>query len=88
MKKTIALVLSTVALLGMAAPVLAGPFGNGDSDDRDFAATRILNTLQQRGVPATAVEEWGDYVRAFVKHDNGSQTMMFFDPITLERVQP
>ncbi len=87
MKKTIAIALTTATMLGMAAPALAAPFGDGDSDARDFAAFGILSTLQQRGVEATAVEEWGDYVRAYVTNADGSQSMVMFDPITLQQAK-
>ena len=87
MNKSIILALPTASLLGMAAPALAAPFGNGDADARDFAAFGILSTLQQRGVEATAVEEWGDYVRAYVTNDDGTQSMQLFEPVTLKQVK-
>jgi hypothetical protein len=86
MNKTIALALTTAAMIGIAAPVLAAPFGDGSKEMRDFRAWSVLTTLQQDGVNATAVEEWGDYVRAYVLAPDGSQTMAFFDPITLKPV--
>ena len=88
MKKTIAIVLTTAALLGTAVPVLAGPFGSGDAESRDFVASGILHTLQERGIDATGVEEWGDYVRAYVRQPDGSIKMAFFDPIGLKQVTP
>ena len=88
MKKTIAIALTAITLLGTAAPALAGPFGDGDADSRDFVASGILSTLQQRGINATGVEEWGDYVRAFVRQSDGSIKMAFFDPIGLKQVTP
>ena len=88
MKKTIAIALTAAALLGTAAPALAGPFGGGDAESRDFAAAGILDTLQKRGIDATGVEEWGDYVRAYVRLPDGSIKMAFFDPIGLQQVTP
>jgi len=88
MKKTLMLALTAATLLGTAAPVLASPFGNGNSDSRDFQATGILNQLQRAGVDATGVEEWGQYVRAYVVQADGSVAMAYYDPITLNEVTP
>lgn len=86
MNKKIALALVTAAMIGVAAPVLASPFGDGDQEMRDFKAWSILSELQQNGVNATGVEEWGDYVRAYVSAPDGSQTMQLFDPVTLQQL--
>ena len=87
MNKKIALALTTAAMIGVAAPTFASPLGNGDQETRDFKAWSIQTELQQNGVNATGVEEWGDYIRAYVTQPDGSQTMQFFDPITLQQVQ-
>ena len=87
MNKKIALALTTAAMIGIAAPTLAAPFGDGDQETRDFRAWSIETTLQHNGINATGVEEWGDYIRAYVSQPDGSQTMEFFDPVTLQQVQ-
>lgn len=86
MKKTIAIVLTAATLLGTAAPALAGPFGDGDADSRDFAAFGVLSTLQQRGVPVTAVEEYGENILAYVQNDQGQTKMVILDPATLKPI--
>jgi hypothetical protein len=88
MNRKIALALTTAALIGVAAPTLASPFGDGSTEMRELRAWSIEKTLQQKGVPVTGVEEWGDYVRAYVRTADGAQIMQFYDPITLEQVQP
>ena len=86
MSKIAKIVFATSALLTLSAPVLAGPFGDGNAEERDFAATGILATLQQRGVPATAVEEYGTDILAFVTTDNGTEKMVILDATTLEPI--
>lgn len=86
MKKIIAVALTTVTVLGMAAPAFAGAFGEGSSDMRDLKAWSILNALQNSGVNATSVEEYGDNVLAFVTTEDGKQKMQIFNPSTLAPV--
>ncbi|GHA20886.1 hypothetical protein GCM10007989_15050 [Devosia pacifica] len=89
MRKTILAALVATVGLTAAAPAFADtgrPFGEGSSDSREFAAYSILVRLQQSGVDATNVEEWGPLVRAYVRQDDGSTTMLFFEPDTLQQV--
>lgn len=89
MIKNIALV--AVAVLGVAgatAPAFADTsLTSQTSISASFDETTILARLQSQGVPATSVEEWGDYVRAFVPQADGSQVMQFFTNDTLAPVQ-
>lgn len=71
----IALVTATTLIAGAAMPAMAAT--------TDFDSDYVLAQLQQQGVPATAVEEWGDYVRAFVVGADGTETMQLFTPVTL-----
>jgi hypothetical protein len=64
----------------------SGAFGDGSSEMRDFTADSILVRLQQQGVNATGVEEWGDLVRAYVTLDDGRQVMQFFTAGSLQPV--
>jgi hypothetical protein len=97
-KSTIIALVAVAALGGAAAPAFAeavvaqndlgnsGPFGSGPSEDRDWVADSVLSRLQQQGVQATSVEEWGGLVRAFVTLPNGNQAMQLFTPDTLTPV--
>lgn len=94
MIKSSLIALVAVAAMGsVAVPAFAdtgssgtGAFGEGSAQAREFAADTILIRLQQSGVPATSVEEWGGLVRAFVTQPDGSQAMQFFAPDSLEPV--
>jgi len=86
MKKTIAIALTTVTMLGMAAPAFAGALGDGSSDMRDLKAWSIMNALQNKGINATLVEEHGDNVLAFITTADGKQKMEIFNPSTLQPV--
>lgn len=86
MIKNIALV--AVAVLGVAgatAPAFADSLTSQTSISSAFDSTTILARLQSQGVAATSVEEWGDYVRAFVPQGNGTQVMEFF---TIDNLTP
>lgn len=85
-KNTLIAVVTATALLGAAAPAMAGAFGDGDYDARETIANNILVNLQAEGVNATSVEEWGDLVRAYVVQADGTKTMQFFTPVTLQPV--
>ena len=49
-------------------------------------APAILASLQQKGVNAQDVSDWGGCVRADVIKKDGSTAMEFFDPDTLQRL--
>jgi hypothetical protein len=94
-KSSILALVTVVAMGSVAAPAFAysdgptsgaGAFGDGSSEQREFTANNILVRLQQAGVPATSVEEWGNLVRAFVTQPDGSQAMQLFAPDTLKPV--
>lgn len=88
-RNTIAALVATVALAGVTAPAFAdagGAFGTGSSEAREWRATSIALNLAREGYNVTGVEEWGSLVRAFVIQDDGTQAMMFFDPISLNPV--
>lgn len=83
--------LAAVAVLGVAgvsAPAFAdSSLTSQTSISAAFDSTTILARLQSQGVPATSVEEWGDYVRAFVPGANGGEVMQFFTTDSLTPVQ-
>jgi hypothetical protein len=86
MIKSSVIALVAVAAMGtVAVPAFAaaGDFGGEPKLQNDFQADTVLVRLQQDGVPATSVEEWGGLVRAYVVQPDGSQAMLFFTPDTL-----
>jgi hypothetical protein len=86
-KTTVIALVAAVSLAGFAAPAFADTaFGDGSPEMREFAANSILSRLQQQGVNASSVEEWGDLVRAYVTLDDGSQVMQFFTAGSLQPV--
>ncbi|WDR07045.1 hypothetical protein PSQ90_06300 [Devosia rhodophyticola] len=88
MKKTIIALVTVASLAGVVAPAFAStsPFGDGNDSAREFAAETILTRLQDKGVAATSVEEWGDLVRAWVKTNDGKTEMKYFTPDSLTPV--
>lgn len=86
-KNTLLALVATVTFAGAAAPAFADVFGDDSSTEmREFTANSILAELQQKGVNATAVEDWSGLVRAYVTLEDGSQTMQLFTPGSLEQV--
>lgn len=85
-KNTVIALVAAASIFGAAAPAMAGAFGDGDADSRQFVSEIILAGLHDKGVNATSVEEWGDLVRAFVVQADGTETMEFFTPVQLQPV--
>ena len=46
-----------------------------------------LMRLRRAGVDAASVERWNGCLRAFVRNGGGGQSMQFYDPRTLQRLQ-
>lgn len=97
-KNTIIALIAAASLAGVAVPAFAAApetevtqndtaFGSGSVEMREFIADSVLTELQQRGINATAVEDWSGLIRAYVTLEDGSQTMQFFQPGSLEQVQ-
>ncbi len=71
-----------VAIVGFsAAPAFAS-----DDTVHGYWEFSLQGSLRDRGVNASRVEEWGGLIRAFVQNPDGSTSMQFFDPATLQRV--
>lgn len=91
-KNTLLALVAIGTLAGAAAPVFADSsdpgyaFGAGSSDLRSLHADQLLQRLHEKGIQASAVEEWGDLVRAYVIGDDGKTRMEYFRPDTLQRV--
>ena len=89
-KNTVIALVAVAAFAGAAAPAFAdySAFGDDSSTEmRDFTADSIVAQLQQKGINATSVEDWSGLIRAYVTLEDGSQTMQFFQPGSLEQVQ-
>lgn len=94
MIKNSILALTTAALVaGVALPSFAAPIPVEASDvDTSYLTDKVANDytllrLQEKGVKATAIEEWNGLIRAFVVQDDGTQAMQFFDADSLAPVQ-
>ncbi len=85
MKNTIVALVAAAAMAGVAVPAMAAP-PPVEVESSAFDSDYVLYQLQSKGVNASAVEEWGSYIRAFVIGEDGRQVMQFFDPDTLVQV--
>lgn len=81
MKFTSLAVIATVA--GLA--VLPG-VAMADTEIHGRSEFAVESALRAQGLSVSNVEEWGQYVRAYVRADNGATTMQFFDADTLQPV--
>lgn len=99
MKKSVAALLASAALVALALPALAAPPPDPDPEPAPppvvvpeqepatgFDAGYVAYQLNARGVNVVSVEEWGAYLRAFVRGADGRETMQLFDPDTLNPV--
>ena len=78
--------VSAVALPAYAGTGIVSVFGTGDNDDQDWVASSIVTRLQEQGVNATSVENWGGLIRAYVTQEDGTEVMQFFAPGSLEQI--
>lgn len=91
-KNTVLALFAVASISAVALPVYAtesqhdnvGAFGPGDNDAQDWVASTVLTRLQQQGINATSVEDWGGLVRAYVTLEDGTEVMQFFTPDTLQ----
>ena len=79
---TTASVIALAAMLGLSTL----PASASDSTVHGYWEFSLESALSDRGVDATRVEEWGGLIRAFVRSPDGSTSMQFFDPDTLQQV--
>ena len=89
-KNTIIALVAAASLSAATVPAFAdySAFGDDSSTEmRDFTADSIVTQLRQKGINATAVEDWSGLIRAYVTLEDGSQVMQFFEPGSLEQVQ-
>ena len=84
-KNSVIALVTAAALAGIAAPAMAGT-SLTDTSDNDFDAAYVLTPVQDKGINASTVEEWGDYIVASVTDANGKQTLVYLTPVTLDVV--
>jgi hypothetical protein len=84
-KNTVIALVTAAALAGVAAPAMAST-SLLETSDNDFDAAYVLAQVQDKGINASAVEEWGDYVVATVTDETGKTTRIFLTPVTLDVV--
>jgi len=94
LKKSL-IALSTVAVLAVGAlPAFAAtdlvfnvPQANDlGSSQLNSAKADVTTLLNQQGIKATDVDQWGGYIRADVQLPNGTHAVRFFEPGTLAPV--
>jgi len=94
LKKSL-IALSTVAALAAGAfPAFAAtdlvfnvPQGTSTGVNQlDDAKANVTTLLNQQGIKATDVDQWGGYIRADVTLPNGNHAVRFFQPDTLAPV--
>lgn len=83
-KNTVIALATVAALAGFAAPAMASSLVS--TSDNDFDEAYVLAQLQDKGINANSVEEWGDYVVATVTEEGGKQTRVYLTPVMLEVV--
>ncbi|SEP86630.1 hypothetical protein SAMN05428969_1263 [Devosia sp. YR412] len=87
------LAFSLIAFALMAAPAVAAPICSGSFGlDREIFSEEELNEynyniLRSNGVNVIRAEVWGGCIRAFVRLEDGSEQMQFFDPQGFRRVE-
>jgi hypothetical protein len=85
-----AVALATVAVLAsVSLPAFASDsiFGSGPIEDRQDVQLGIVQQLNQKGIYATSVEEWGGNIRAYVTLPNGRHVQQFYAPGSLQLVR-
>lgn len=94
MKTTSLLSVAAFTLLagaGFALPATAAPLAatcnvNHSAYINDNASS-IQQQLNDKGINANLVESYNGCVRAFVTKTNGTQTMEYFQPYSLQKVE-
>ena len=90
-KNIVLAVVAVASVSAVALPAYAGTdivpiFGTCDYDDQDWVASTIVNRLNEQGVNASSVENWGGLIRAYVTLEDGTEVMQFFTPGSLDQV--
>ncbi len=89
LKTTLAAALVVATLAGASAPAFANTesvFGSGDAQDKAQNAQFITHDLRKNGVDVLSVSEWGNYIQATVRAEDGSLSFQYYEPLTLKQV--
>lgn len=91
MKFAVAAAFAGLSLAAVALPAqAASPSGTMVACDATTSIanndTAIIQALANHGVKASSVEDWNGCIRAYVTNPDGSTTMSFYDPSTLQQV--
>ena len=77
-----------VAVAGFSAPALAGSLASDSDAELSFDRDLVLLQLQERGIDATEVSDWGQLIKATVTLADGSSAFRYFELDTLRPVTP
>lgn len=67
---------------------ITGSLHIGAPYTEDDIARFDLMALRQHGIDATRAERWAGCIRAWVRQPGGGQRQEFYDPNTLQRLDP
>ena len=88
-KTLITAAFATVSIVAVAAPAFAesgpGVYCDTGVSIKDNETT-IAQALAGKGVSVSGIEEWNGCVRAYVTNADGSTSMAFYDPLSLQQV--
>jgi hypothetical protein len=91
-KNSILALTAAVLVTGAVLPAFAAPAPVESTEvDTSYLTDEVANDytllrLQEKGIKASAVEEWNGLVRAYVTKDDGTQAMQLFNADTLAPV--
>jgi hypothetical protein len=81
-KNSVVALFTAAALAGVAMPAMAATT-QLEASINNFDADYVQYQLEAQGVNTDRVEQWGEYVRAFVTGPDGRVTMQLFHADTL-----
>lgn len=76
--RTLGLIAAATVALALPAYAYWNAFEADDIHDRH--AQNIVDELQGRGIKVERLEEWSEFVIAFVVNEDGSTSFQYFDP--------
>lgn len=90
LKTLIAASFATLTLVAVAVPASAAEPLTVACSTTDYSITdnesSIAANLANLGYDVSGVEEWSGCVRAYITNADGSTSMAYFNPLTLEQV--
>lgn len=89
MFKKSAIALVTLAAIGAAVPAFADTnsvFGTDEHNQINVIRNSIAEQLSQKGIKASNIDAWGNYIQADVTLANGNTVIRYFQPGSLKPV--